>query len=526
MQSDSNLSMFEDAVSEMMDDNSSITTLVTIEDDSSDDQQQHEQQNQRGGDETGEDGRTGIGATESYESVGSSTIVQGNQGSGGSSNGGSAFENGMEQTSASKPQDDDDDDGLNSSITSILTFGTTGDDGEEENATIPGFTSPIHPPRCMSLLSTTSLKGSFLYNSSLPVMEQQQQQGGGGGGEGNNDSTRNNHGSLIPPLSVGATPAKTAPLNKATNILLQDTPRTSNLRTSPPPPSLNNNNNNNSNNNEKRKSEIDELIEQLDQVESEYNAKLHPLQQSIHQKDAIISALGTQLADANDSNTHLQTNLQELQHQNQESLNTIHELQLRCDNLLKQQESSTILHNADMERQKIQTLEAVELARQDIKKEAEDQFQKANGVYCRLKRDYENIREECRTEKKRRTEIQEENDKLKRSEAQAYLEVGKVKAELAVLLAQEAERAHAHSQKTQSLQEQIQQLQNQLASSQNECTAAHMSLANIVAEKERILVENKELNSVCEELMSIVESHETKTRDDGAGGSSDDGMHS
>lgn len=38
------------------------------------------------------------------------------------------------------------------------------------------------------------------------------------------------------------------------------------------------------------------------------------------------------------------------------------------------------------------------------------------------------------------------------------------------------------------------------------CTQAHMSLATIVNAKEKLEKENNELNSVCEELMAIVES--------------------
>ena len=41
-----------------------------------------------------------------------------------------------------------------------------------------------------------------------------------------------------------------------------------------------------------------------------------------------------------------------------------------------------------------------------------------------------------------------------------------------------------------------------------ETEAVHKSLAVLVAEKERLLIENKELSNVCEELMGLVESND------------------
>ena len=42
----------------------------------------------------------------------------------------------------------------------------------------------------------------------------------------------------------------------------------------------------------------------------------------------------------------------------------------------------------------------------------------------------------------------------------------------------------------------------------SETESAHSSLAQLVSEKERLQIENKELSSVCEELMTLVEGND------------------
>jgi hypothetical protein len=48
-------------------------------------------------------------------------------------------------------------------------------------------------------------------------------------------------------------------------------------------------------------------------------------------------------------------------------------------------------------------------------------------------------------------------------------------------------------------------MQTKLDESNENCKAAHLSLGSIVAEKEKLVLENKDLKEVCEELMAMVE---------------------
>ena len=49
------------------------------------------------------------------------------------------------------------------------------------------------------------------------------------------------------------------------------------------------------------------------------------------------------------------------------------------------------------------------------------------------------------------------------------------------------------------------ELEKRLEEARTNCSSAHMSLASVVAEKERLGRENAEINAVCEELMTMVE---------------------
>ena len=78
----------------------------------------------------------------------------------------------------------------------------------------------------------------------------------------------------------------------------------------------------------------------------------------------------------------------------------------------------------------------------------------------------------------------------------------------AALAAVEADAAKATRNYTSEIEcnrESEQVLRAELEIKKTECSTAHQSLATIVTEKERLKKDNAELNSVCEELMAMVE---------------------
>lgn len=79
---------------------------------------------------------------------------------------------------------------------------------------------------------------------------------------------------------------------------------------------------------------------------------------------------------------------------------------------------------------------------------------------------------------------------------------------LATNEANAARKVQEYSTKIVNMQASLREVEAKLEQANNNCDASHVSLANALAEKEKLLKENQELNAVCEELMAIVEGNE------------------
>ena len=77
--------------------------------------------------------------------------------------------------------------------------------------------------------------------------------------------------------------------------------------------------------------------------------------------------------------------------------------------------------------------------------------------------------------------------------------------ELATEQANRTRLDHEYSSEIETLKDSEQILRQKLEEATTNYTQVHMSLATVVREKEKFEKENLELNSVCEELMAMVE---------------------
>ena len=80
-----------------------------------------------------------------------------------------------------------------------------------------------------------------------------------------------------------------------------------------------------------------------------------------------------------------------------------------------------------------------------------------------------------------------------------------LKATQARVEADNARSAKQYTTEIADMRERERKLEKEFEKSRVDRDAAHSSLSSIVAEKERLKKENKELNDVCEELMAMVE---------------------
>ena len=135
--------------------------------------------------------------------------------------------------------------------------------------------------------------------------------------------------------------------------------------------------------------EVEEMIAQLDLVEAEHNAKCVNQEKLIQEKEAVISALGSQLADAEkrlvDMDDKIDDLTLELDVVQEEAKRAKEELEQRAAELERLQLS----HQKSMEAEVALREEACEAAREEMIERAEIQHQQANDVYKKLKHEYD-----------------------------------------------------------------------------------------------------------------------------------------
>ena len=135
--------------------------------------------------------------------------------------------------------------------------------------------------------------------------------------------------------------------------------------------------------------EIDELISQLDLVEAESKKESTTLEATMKQKDAIVAALGTQLAEATSKINELEAEHQKLVDMLSTAKGEAHLAEIKFVALVSDMERSKMEHNNDMEEEKQKRNEACEKVRSEMIKRAEEQFAKANVEYLRVKAELE-----------------------------------------------------------------------------------------------------------------------------------------
>jgi hypothetical protein len=178
--------------------------------------------------------------------------------------------------------------------------------------------------------------------------------------------------------------------------------------------------------------EIEETIAQLDLLEAEHNQEKASLERTIQDKDAIISALGAQLAEAQRRMTAL------------EEAHVLHVRELESvkhDALMAQEETESLKttvehmkadHKKAMEAELAKRVKAQEQAREETIAEAESQFQRANDIYIQLKKEYD---ASCHKISKLEAEVKHarsEMEQTRNDQASKEMELG---AELAQLKA-------------------------------------------------------------------------------------------
>lgn len=136
--------------------------------------------------------------------------------------------------------------------------------------------------------------------------------------------------------------------------------------------------------------QIAEILAELDKIEVENNQHSTALEKAMEQKDAIISALGTQLADA----THKKSELEVEQEAYSQQLSaTEAQLNLSLAEIAELEQSLAKMETQGkmaLDEEKRRSQKASDQIRNETIAAAKEQFSKANGHYMTLKHEYDN----------------------------------------------------------------------------------------------------------------------------------------
>lgn len=244
--------------------------------------------------------------------------------------------------------------------------------------------------------------------------------------------------------------------------------------------------------------ELDEMLQALDTVEGEYKTKLEESQRILIQKDAVITAVGSQVVEANKIRQKLESEIESLRNEASKARRDEETAKQATEDFNRRTEELEATHARNLSDEKTKRAKAVEKMKFEMKTAAEEQFAEANKIYLNLKREYEKSKEEIGQLKK---DFQLSTNKLNTVEASGREKQAKRDGEIVRLKSE----IKAASREKDAVTAKEAEALVQLEQVQNNCTAAHLSLATVVAAKEKLQKENEELNTICEELMATLE---------------------
>ena len=186
---------------------------------------------------------------------------------------------------------------------------------------------------------------------------------------------------------------------------------------------------------DQQRAEIDELINQLDAVEAEHNARYKKLRSEVGQKDAVISAVGTQLAEVNDKNMALQKASMAMTTDLEGARAEAEATRIAATELEESLELMRVDHKKAKDDEARRRAAACEEIKADMIRQAEEQFAVANAHYLKLKGEFENAKN---ANGKLEKELQKARDESRQVEKRRQAEEVEMRADVAQLRAGES----------------------------------------------------------------------------------------
>lgn len=263
---------------------------------------------------------------------------------------------------------------------------------------------------------------------------------------------------------------------------------------------------------EKHTRELDDLIGQLDLLESEQKEKFEQKDNEIQKKQQQIYLLDSQLADAK-----AKAEAAEALNQKIEELSEVAETaQEQVETLTKDLESLQEAHEKYVEEAEELKEAACDEAREEMIERAEVQFRQANELYVKLKKQYDNSKAKAdrldkelkETRRKMECAISEKNE----LDVSLRAELASVHADNAKIEADSAQRAKDYRKEMEGLLQAAKDFEQKADAAESLSRNVQKTLAALVVEKDKLerahqalQEEHEEMKQVCEELMAELE---------------------
>ena len=263
---------------------------------------------------------------------------------------------------------------------------------------------------------------------------------------------------------------------------------------------------------EEHAKQIEEIIQQLNDIEVKYQVDISKLQETLADKTAAMNSLNSTLEDIRSSNLRLVEEFSQQQIKFANLRQDYDSCVQNCKDLERSMENAQ--NDLGMIRSQQERLisEAVRVAQEEIRAEADRQFAHANKMFLQLKQDYSDAVEERqmwiqRTEETTTNANNAMQTFQSRIDALTYqLESTRTELELSKI---EHGKIKQQAQSDSALfSERMDNMRREVAKMEKECAEAHQLVGTAVREKEKLKREVQELKGVCEELMSMVEVEE------------------
>lgn len=248
--------------------------------------------------------------------------------------------------------------------------------------------------------------------------------------------------------------------------------------------------------------QIDEIIESLNSLETTYGKEIANIKDALSKKEVMTEALANQNMTLKNDVNALELNHSQL---NQKYNRTLSELEIsnrKCSQLLQEK-------NELEQRSKVELIEAVKKAQDEIRSAAESQFASANQTYVKLKQDYATLLKEKETMAMELTTC-EKKMALKDREVETVIskyvaELAEVRAIMATAQADSIKLEQKYKTEMMILQDDNQEKTMKIEEQDKNLDDLRHKVDHAMKEKQDLVKENRELQSLCEELMAIVE---------------------